>query len=416
MRPEGVRRALASRDFRLFCAGHLASVSGNWAHGVAQAWLLYRLTGSPWVLGLASFASQVPVLFLAPVGGWVTDRHGAREVVTRGVSLIALLTALQGILALGGVLRVAHVFAIAFLVGVTNAFEMPARQALVAEVVSRGQLAAAIAVHSSISNAARTLGPALAGAVVAVAGEGWCFLGNAAGSLVMLAALGAMEGRARASSVAAATGVEGALEGFRFAHGARPVRALLVVLAVLGLVGLPYVVVLPVHADRALAVGPERFGALMACSGAGALGGALVLILRARVHGLGLYFGASVAAFGSLLVLLGTTRSFAFAAVLIFAVGVSLTIALGSANTLIQAMVPDALRARVMALSTMLLVGLTPIGSLVAGGLASGLGCATVLVSGGAACAVAGLVFLAWRPSLRAHARELIATSSVGAR
>jgi len=290
-------RALRHRNFRLFFGGQLVSLVGTWMQSVAQSWLVYRLTGSPLLLGLVGFASQAPIFFLATVGGAVADRRSRRDLllVTQAISM--LLAFVLAALTLTGVVRAWEVFVLAASLGVVNAFDIPTRQAFVVEMVGRQDLPNAIALNSSMFNGARILGPSVAGVLVAAIGEGWCFFVNGVSFVAVIAALAAIRVPAREIAVTTSRAVAHAAEGFRFVWRTTPVRAILLLLAVTSITGMPYAVLMPIFADRVLHAGPRGLGMLMGASGVGALAGALALASRESIRGLGRWVAVSAATF-----------------------------------------------------------------------------------------------------------------------
>jgi MFS family permease len=401
-------RALGHRNFRLFIAGQLVSLVGTWMQTVAQSWLVYRLTGSAALLGLVGFASQIPVFLLASLGGTLADRAGRREILiaTQTASML-LAFALAG-LTLTGAVHVWHVFALAALLGVVNAADIPARQAFVVEMVGRDDMMNAIALNSSIFNGARVVGPAVAGLLVASIGEGWCFFANGVSYLAVIAGLFAIHVPRAAAAQSASSTLEHVAEGFRFVARARPVRALLLLLGVISLVGMPYAVLMPIFADRILHAGASGLGILMGASGVGALVGSLALAARRGILGLGRWVVSSAAGLGVALALFAVSRVFWLSAVLLVPVGFSMMLEMAASNTLIQAMVPDALRGRVMAVYSMMFMGMAPLGSLGAGWLAERIGTPEAVALGGALSVVAAVLFGLRLPALRVEGRQLV--------
>ena len=247
-----VLRSLRHRNYRLFVAGQLVSLIGTWMQSVAQAWLVYRLTGSAVLLGLVGFASQIPVLLLGPAGGAAADRLSRRRVLIGTQTASMVLAVTLAALTLGGQIRLWHIFVLAGLLGVVNAFDVPARHAFVVEMVDRGDLMNAIALNSSIFNGARVAGPAIAGVLVASIGEGWCFVVNAVSYAAVIAGLLSMRGPSAARAPAAGSAVRSIIEGFGFVARTGPVRALLLLVGLASLMGMPYTVLMPVFADRIL--------------------------------------------------------------------------------------------------------------------------------------------------------------------
>ncbi len=401
-------RALRSRHYRLFVAGQLISLVGTWMQMVAQSWLIYRMTGSAALLGLLGFAGQIPVFVLAPLGGVIADRVSRHRVlVTTQTTMMALAAALAG-LTLSGHVRVWHLFALASLLGVANAFDIPARQAFVIEMVEREDLMNAIALNSSMVNGARVVGPAVAGVVVAAVGEGWCFFLNAVSYVAVIGALLLMRLPRRPRAAHQVSAWASIVEGFVFSWQTAPVRALLLLLGLVSLMGMPYSVLMPIFADRILTGGPNAYGLLMSASGVGALAGAATLTVRRHIRGLGRWVALSAAGFGVSLIAFSLSRSLWLSALLLVPAGFCMMVEMAASNTLIQAMVPDRLRGRVMAVYSMMFMGMAPLGALIAGALAAPLGAPATVAIGGMVCIMGGAVFCARLPTLRGPARELI--------
>lgn len=408
-------RALANRNYRLFFLGQLISVSGTWMQSVAQSWLVYRLTDSAVWLGVVSFISLLPVFVLAPLGGALADHYSRHRIIllTQICSLLLALT--LALLTLSARIELTHVIVLAALLGIVNAADIPARQSFVPQLVEREQLLNAIALNSSMFNAARIIGPSLAGVVIAAVGEGWCFMINALSYLVVIGALLRMRLPAHKPVVRTETLWRHLGGGFRFVLATPPVRALLLLLGLMSLMAMPYAVLMPIFADRILGGGPNALGLLMAASGLGALLGALTLAGRRGVAGLGHWIAAAAATLGASLILFSSSRMLWLSALLLVPGGFSMMVQMASSNTLIQMMVPDALRGRVMAIYSMMFLGMAPFGSLWAGYAASVLSAPLTLTIGGGVCLLGALVFW-WRlPILRAQARPLIvAEQAVG--
>jgi MFS family permease len=400
-------RALRHRNYRLFFAGQLISLTGTWMQSVAQSWLVYRLTGSAALLGVVGFSAQIPVFLLAPLGGVLADRHHRHRVIVATQAASMALAFVLAALTLTGRVEVWHVFVLAALLGVVNAFDIPARQAFVVDMVGRADLINAIALNSSMFNGARIVGPAVAGVLVALIGEGWCFFANAVSYVAVIAGLLRMDVRPQAAGLGGSMGSR-IVEGFAYARRTAPVRAILVLLGVVSFVGMPYAVLMPVFADRILAGGASGLGLLMGASGVGALAGALTLAARQRISGLGRVVAFAAAAFGACLVLFSLSRVFWLSAALLVPVGFFMMLQMASSNTLIQSMVPDHLRGRVMSIYSMMFMGMAPFGALFAGTVAERLGAPMTVALGGMASILAGGLFALWLPSLREEARELI--------
>jgi MFS family permease len=406
-------RAFRHRNYKLFFSGQLVSLTGTWMQSVAESWLVYRLTGSSTMLGVAAFASQAPVLLFATIGGAVADRVDRHRiiVITQTASMILPLT--LAALTLTGAVRVWHVLALAACLGVVNAFDIPARQAFIVDMVGHDDLMNAIALNSSMVNGTRVVGPAVAGLLVAAVGEGWCFLMNGISYTAVIAGLLLMDVPKRPKTTARRSVLRDTTEGFRFVVRNRPVRALLLLLGIVSLAGMPYAVLMPIFADQILHGGPRGMGLLMGATGVGALCGALSLAMRSGVRGLGRWVAVSAAAFGVWLVLFSLSRTFWLSALVLVPVGFSMMVEMASSNTLIQSMVPNALRGRVMAVYSIMFMGMAPLGALLAGWAAGRLGAPATVAIGGLGCIAASAVFAARLPAFRGEARALIVAQSM---
>jgi MFS family permease len=404
--PESLR-ALRHRNYQLFFAGQLISLIGTWMDQVAEAWLVYRLTGSALLLGTVAFASQIPVFLLAPIGGALADRVDRRKILIATQSAMMLLTFVLAWLTLSHRVRVWHVVALAALTGVVNAIDLPARQAFVVDMVSRADLVNAIALNSSMFNGARVIGPAVAGIVVAAVGEGWCFFANGVSFLAVIAGLAMMK-IDRPRMAIEGSPLENIIEGFKFVAQSGPVRALMLLLGVVSFTAMPYAVLMPLFADKILHGGAQALGLLMGCSGVGALGGAVTLAMRKTLKGLSVWVAVSCAGFGMSLMLFSFSRSLWLSAVLLVPAGFCAMIQMASSNTLIQSMVPDRLRGRVMSVYAMTFMGMAPMGALLAGSLAHKLGAPMTVGLGGVVAIVGAAVFGSKLPVIRPAAREMI--------
>jgi MFS family permease len=402
-------RSLRHRNFQLFFGGQLISLVGTWMQSVAQSWLVYRLTGSSLLLGLVGFAGQIPVFLLAPIGGAVADRTPRRRVLVATQTTSMLLAFVLAAVTLLGLVQPWHVFVLAALLGVVNAFDIPARQAFVVEMVGREDLSNAIALNSSMFNGARAVGPAVAGVLVSAIGEGWCFFANAVSFIAVIAGLLAMRLPPAASAQIPGSALEHIAEGFRFVAHERAVRALLLLVGLVSLSVMPYAVLMPVFADRILGGGAATLGLLMGASGVGAVIGALLLAARRELSGLGAWIAGSGMALGASLILFAISRSFAASLALLVPVGMFMMIETAGSNTLVQAMVPDELRGRVMAVYSMMFMGMAPFGALSAGALASRIGAPATVAAGGVVSLAGAAVFGARLAGIRAAGRALIA-------
>ena len=401
-------RALRYRNFQLFFAGQLISLVGTWMDNIAEAWLVYRLTGSSLLLGTVAFAGQIPVFLLAPIGGMVADRWDRRRVVIATQAASMVLAGILAGLTLSGRVKVWEVILLASLMGVVNAFDIPARQAFLVDMVGREDLMNAIALNSSMFNGARVIGPAIAGILVASIGEGWCFFANSVSYIAVIAGLLMMRIGRRAVDVHHASAFEHIAEGFRFVRRTAPILALLLLLGLVSLVAMPYSVLMPIFAARILHGNARTLGTLMGATGIGALTGALVLASRTGLKGLSRWVAVSCAGFGLALILFSFSRWYLVSVILLVPVGFAMMLQMASSNTLIQAMVPDRLRGRTMAVYSMMFMGMAPLGSLLSGALADRIGAPWTVALGGLGAIIGAFIFARSLPKLRIEARQLI--------
>ncbi len=386
-------RALRHRNYRLFFGGQLVSLVGTWMQMVAQSWLVYRLTGSSLLLGSVGFASQIPVLLLAFIGGTVADKYDRHKVVIATQTVAMIQALILALLTLSGTVRIWHVFVLAAMLGVVNAFDMPARQAFVVELVRKEDLINAIALNSTLFNGARVLGPAVAGVLIAGIGEGWCFFANSLSFLAVIGSLLLMRLDHRAPVSGGSSGISEVLEGFRFVRRTGSVRNVLMLLGLVSLVGMPYSVLMPIFADSILHGGPRGLGILMGSTGLGAVAGAIALAARSNSRGLRKLIALASAGFGASLILFSASRSFWLSALFLVPVGFSFMLQMACTNTMIQLMVPDKLRGRVMAVHTTIFMGMAPFGSFLAGIIAENVGAPLAVALGGICCLAGSALF-----------------------
>lgn len=405
------------RDFRLFFLGQFVSLLGSWMQGIAQAWLVYRLSGSELTLGLVATLQNLPALLLGPAAGWVADRFPRRTTIL----LTHVLSMLQAIvlawLTLTDRITVPHILVLAVVFGVSNAFEMPSRQTLVTDLVGRADLPNAIALNSSMMNLTRILGPAVAGIIVASVGEGVCFSINAVSFLAAIGTLVVLKVPARMRPRSLAGPLRQMVEGLRYVRGRKPVSGLLLLLGVGSFMAMPQLVLMPVFAKSLGAIpvlgwtpgGPRALGILQAALGIGALSGALTLASRRGVAGFGRIVAGSGLLQGIAIVVFAASNWLPVSTLLLVPIGFGAMRMMIGTNTLLQSMVPDEIRGRVMSFYSMMLVGISPFASMLAGALAEAFGARpTVLlfgVAGASACAYARLRI----PALRAEASAMLA-------
>jgi MFS family permease len=396
-------RSLAHRNLRLFFAGQCVSLVGSWMQSVAQAWLVYRLTHSSRLLGLIGFLSQIPVFLFGAWAGSLADRFPRRRVVLLTQSNALLQAAVLAVLTLSGAVRPWHILALAFMLGMSYAFEIPARQALLGEIAGP-DMPNALALNSSIVNGARVVGPALAGVLVAAVGEGWCFALNALSFLGTIYALLVMQIPPQARVPGAGAGAH-LLDGLRHARRAPLLRALLLLTATSSVFGMSYIALLPIFAADVLRGGAGLLGTLQARAGAGALAGALLLLLRAGLRGLGRWVAVGASSLGLGLAVFSLSRSPLLSGAALLLAGFGYIAQMAGTMTLLQGLAPPEMRGRMMGLFSTFFVGMAPFGALGAGLVAHRLGAPRTLLAGSLVVLAASLAFHAALPRLRRGVR-----------
>jgi len=393
-------RALKHRNFQLFFAGQLVSLIGTWMQSTAQLWLVYRMTNSPALLGIFGFASQIPILFLASFGGYVGDRYNRHRGVVWTQTTAMILSFVLAALTLIGAVRVWEIVLIAFFAGIVNAFDVPIRQAFLVQMVGKEDLPNAIALNSSIFNGARVVGPALAGFAIAWIGEGWCFFLNGISFLAVIIALLMMRLDKFEPRASKGSPLQNFVQGFRFAMSDRPIRSALLLLSLMSLLGMQYSVFMPIFARDILHGGPSRLGLLMSFAGVGAIVGALHFAGRTDYKGLVEWIAATSTTCSLGIVLFSQSRVYWLSAVALLAVGFSATSQMAATNTMVQGRVPDELRGRIMAVYATMVMGVQPLGALIAGGVAKRIGAPHALTAFGTICFL-GSLFFVFRVAMR---------------
>jgi MFS family permease len=401
-------RALRHRNYRLFFGGQSVSLVGTWITRIATSWLVYRLTGSALLLGVVGFCGQIPTLILSPFAGVLVDRHDRHRIllITQVFSMLQSLA--LALLALPGIITVPEILFLQVVQGVINAFDTPARQSFIVDMIEdRCDLPNAIALNSTMVNGSRIIGPSIGGVVIAAVGEGWCFMIDAISYLAVIASLIAM----RVAKKPRREGVGDVLEelqaGLTYVAGSVPMRSALLLLALVATMGMPYAVLMPAIATERLHGGAHTLGFLMTASGLGALAGALYLASRNSVLGLGRAMVLSTIAFGAGLMAFSQSKLLWLSLLLLPVVGGGMMVETASTNTILQTIVEERMRGRVMSFYTMAFLGTAPLGSLFAGLLADRIGAPMTILLGGLACVAAG-VWFGWRlPSLRALLRPI---------
>lgn len=375
---------------------------------VAEAWLTYRLTGSTVLLGLISFSGQIPVFFLASIGGAIADKYNRQRILVITQSLAMVLSGTFAFLVLTNSIQVEHLFILAVLLGLVNSFDIPTRQSFIVDLVKREDLTNAIALNSSMFNGARIVGPAVAGILVAYVGEGWCFAINSVSYIAVIAGLLLIKLPVRKRVPLPGSTVSNIVEGFRFVAKTSPIKSLMLLLGTVSLMGTPYSVLMPIFSDRILNGGAQGLGFLMGAAGIGALTGALTMAARKGLKGIGRWIAFATAGFGTSIILFSFSRVFWLSALFLVPAGFAMMIQMSASNTLIQSMVPDNLRGRVMAVYSMMFMGMAPLGSVLAGTLATHIGAPYTVAIGGAACIGGAILFASNLEAFRRNAREII--------
>ena len=401
-------RALRHRNYRLFFSGQSVSLVGTWMTRLTVSWLVWKLTHSVVMLGLVGFAGQFPTFLFAPFAGvWVdmTDRFR----VLMATQLFSMLQSFAlAVLALSGVIQVWHILVLQAIQGTINAFDIPARQSSMIDMIENPQdLPNAIALNSSMVNGARLLGPSIAGLLIAWVGEGWCFFIDGTSYIAVIASLLAMNMVRRHRPVERKGVFRELHDGIRYALGFVPIRAVLLLLALLSLAGMPYTVLLPAIVVKVLHGGPHTLGFMTGAAGLGALVGALYLMSRRTVVGLGRLIPAAAGLFGASLVLLSFSHALLPSLGLMFVAGIGFMVHMAASNTIIQTIVREEMRGRVMAFYAMAFMGMAPFGSLMAGVVAARIGAPETILAGGVICMLGAALFWRKLPALRKVIRPI---------
>ncbi|HZZ38606.1 MAG TPA: MFS transporter [Acidobacteriaceae bacterium] len=401
-------RALRHRNFRLFFGGQTISLVGTWMTRIATAWLVYRLTHSALLLGMVGFVGQIPTFVLTPFAGVIVDRIDRRQVLIWTQTLAMLQSLLLAWLTLSHRITIAEVLVLSAFQGLINAFDMPGRQAFMVQMVEeRSDLSNAIAINSSMVNVARLVGPSLAGLVIAASSEGWCFLIDGVSYIAVIISLLMMRVQAAAVRRAAAGMFHQLQEGWAYVSSFTPVRTILILFGLVSLMGMPYMVLMPIFAAQVLHGGAHTLGFLMGAAGAGALISAFSLVLRRSVRGLTRMIPFSAVVFGAGLVAFGFSRWLPLSLVLMLFVGFGMLQGMTASNTIIQTLVPEDKRGRVMSYYTAAFVGMAPWGSLLAGSMAHWIGAPRTVMFTGSCCIAGGIWFWTRLPAIRREMRPV---------
>jgi len=411
MLPEFIKqtlRALRHKNYRLFFTGQSISLIGTWMQQVAVGWLVYRLTDSAFLLGLVGFSSQIPTFVLASFAGVLADRYSKHKILIATQTLAMLQAFILSFLTLTSTIQIWQILLLSLFSGLINAFDMPTRQSFVIDMVDdRNDLPNAIALNSSVFNAARLIGPTLAGVLITVVGEGLCFLINAISYITVIAALLLMNITPQINNNKKDKILEGFKEGIKYAYNFKPIRVLLLLIGLVSLTGMPYTVLMPIFAKDILHGDAHTLGFLFGAVGSGALIGAIYLASRKSVLGLGKWIAIATTIFSLGLFFFSFSRNIYLSIGLMLFTGFGMMMQMASTNTLLQTLVDDDKRGRIMSLYVMAFMGTAPFGSFMAGTLASTIGAPYTVLSSGIICLIGALIFYKNLPSLRKHIRPI---------
>lgn len=408
--PPQLFRALRHPNYRLFFFGQSISLIGTWITRIASSWLVYRLTGSEFLLGLVTFAGQIPSLVLSPIAGVYIDRWNKHRVLVITQALAMCQSAMLAYLTLTGRITVADVLVLQAVQGLINAFDTPARQSFVVQMVDGpSDLANAIALNSALVNSSRMIGPAIGGVLIAAVGEGWCFALDAISYVFVIGSLAAMRVPQWVKAADHMPVITALAAGYKYVSEFAPVRSGLLLVALVSMLGMPYQVLMPVMASEVLGGGANTLGVLMTATGVGALLGSVYLASRHTVLGLGRRIAQAAMLFGVALVVFSLSRHLWLSLVVLPFTGLGFIVTLAATNTVVQTVVPEDLRGRVMSFYTVAFLGTAPIGSLIAGMAAERIGAPTTIALGGAACLAGGAWFYSTLPRLRELMRPVYA-------
>lgn len=401
-------RALDNRNYRIFFCGQSISLIGTWMQQMAMSWLVYRVTNSVLLLGVVGFAGQIPTFLFSPFAGVIADRHNRQRILVITQSLAMLQALVLAILVFTHIIEVWHIFVLSLFLGIISSFDIPIRQAFTIELIDKKEdMGNAIALNSSIVNLARLIGPGIAGVLIAVSGEAVCFLCNAISYIPAIAALLTMKIVRRNIKPPEHHVLHDLKEGFIYAFKVIPIRAILLLLCLVSLMAVPYQVLMPVFARDIFHGGPKTLGFLMAMAGLGALAGAMYLAARKSVIGLGKIIAESSMLFGISVAMFSFSRWFWFSMVMICIAGFSMMVQMAASNTILQTIVEEDKRGRIMSFYTMAFIGMAPFGSLLSGGIANKIGVSYTLLIGGICSVIGAIIFTNKLPLIREKIRPI---------
>lgn len=405
---ENIFRSLKYKNYRLFFYGQSISLIGTWMQRIATPWLVYSMTDSVFLLGLVGFAGQIPTFLIAPFAGVLIDRWNRYTILVITQILAMIQSLVLAYLFFDNSIQVWHIMVLSTFLGCINAFDMPARQSFIVDMIEKKEdLGNAIALNSSMVNSARLIGPSIAGVLISLTGEGICFLVNGLSYIFVITFLLLMKIPRREVVSQEIPVLQGLKEGFRYTFGFMPIRYIILLLALVSLMGMPYTVLMPVFAKSIIHGGPHTFGFLMGASGIGALMAAIYMASRKSVLGLVKIVPRFAAFFGVGLIAFSQSNIFLLSLALMLVIGAGMIMQMTSSNTILQTIVDDDKRGRVMSFYTMAFMGTAPFGSLLAGYLASIIGAPNTLVIGGVSCILGAIVFARKLPDIRKTIRPV---------
>jgi MFS family permease len=406
--------SLRSRNYRMYFTGQGISLIGTWMQNIALSWLVYRLTGSVFLLGLIGFTSQIPTFVLSPFTGVLIDRYSRLQVMKFAQICFMLQALTMAFLVFFNLIDVWHIVVLSIVFGIISAFDAPARQSLVVDLIDNPEdLGNAIALNSAVFNGARLIGPAIAGIAIAAVGEGICFLLNALSFVAVIVALLQMKIPVKPTVIHQTNFKRSFTEGFQYTFQSVPIRTLILLLAVFSLAGFPFIVLLPAYAKEILHGSSDTLGFLMSALGAGALTAALYMAARKSVLGLTKIISVSTSLLGCSIVAASFSTKIHFSLPVLFLGGLSMILLLSSVNTIMQTIADEDKRGRVMSFYAMALMGTAPIGNLLAGSVASGIGVPHTLLLCGIITMFSGILFELNRKSLRKYVRPIYISKGI---
>ena len=401
-------RAFKYHNYRLYFSGQMISVIGTWIQRIAMSWLIYRITGSAWLLGIVGFTSQIPSLILSPVVGVIADRQNRLQLIIITQCLAMLQAFVVAALTISNTIQVWHIISLSLFLGVVSAFDMPTRQAFVQDMIEKKEdLSNAIAMNSLLFNGARLIGPMIAGILVATVGEGICFLLNGLSYIAVIIALFMIRVKKREKPVTQRRFMDDFIDGARYSFGFIPIRYILINMSIIGFFGLPYITLMPIFARDILQGGPKTYGFLMASVGIGALISGSIFAMRRSLRGIGTAIAVSCTVFSIGIILFSLSPVLWLSMIFLVILGFGQITTFASSNTSLQTMADENMRGRVLAFYHAAIMGIAPFGNLIAGAAAEKIGAPNTLLIGGIVCLLGAFHFYLNIPRLRKIVRPI---------